>query len=111
MPLARTLKPFFAIIFFLSASKISYQSTAVVYSDYRISPKQSRDSNITVLLRPYTDCLNKTINECGNGTGCIEDSGSVLNARPVKNQAKKINRIARAKFCDPIVDATEYHIN
>ena len=110
MPLARTLKPFFAIIFFLSASKISYQSTAVVYSDYRISPKQSRDSNITVLLRPYTDCLNKITNELGNGTGCIDDSGLVLNTLPVKDQIK-INRIAHAKYRDPVVDATEYHIN
>ena len=51
------------------------------------------------------------MNERGNGTGCIDDSGSVLNTLPVKNQAKKINRIAHAKYRDPVVDATEYHIN
>ena len=55
--------PFFALVFSVSACNTSYQPGAVQYLDYRVSSKEKTDSGLLSLLRPYSDSLNKTMND------------------------------------------------
>jgi len=55
--------PFLALVFSASACKTSYQPGAVQYLDYRINSKEKADSGLLTLLRPYSDSLNKTMND------------------------------------------------
>ena len=41
----------------------SYQSTAVQYNDYRINSSQQKDANLLTILKPYSDSVNKSMND------------------------------------------------
>jgi 2',3'-cyclic-nucleotide 2'-phosphodiesterase (5'-nucleotidase family) len=41
----------------------SYQSTAVQYNDYRIGNSQQKDPNLLTILKPYSDSVNKSMND------------------------------------------------
>jgi 2',3'-cyclic-nucleotide 2'-phosphodiesterase (5'-nucleotidase family) len=53
---------FFAVLFALSC-KTSYQTSAVQYKDYRINTKQPANDEINNLLKPYSDSVNKSMND------------------------------------------------
>lgn len=52
---------FIVLLFF--ACKTGYQPTAVQYKDYRVSPKQPINNELTNLLQPYADSVNKNMND------------------------------------------------
>ncbi|MEO6229961.1 MAG: 5'-nucleotidase C-terminal domain-containing protein [Ferruginibacter sp.] len=54
---------YLSLFFFLSACKTTYQPAAVQYLDYRITPKQTTNSSLDSLLKPYADSVNKTMND------------------------------------------------
>ena len=54
---------FFFIVLLFFACKTVYQPTAVQYKDYRISPKQPINKELTSLLQPYADSVNKNMND------------------------------------------------
>lgn len=41
----------------------TYQSTAVQYNDYRINSSQQKDANLLTVLKPYSDSVNKSMND------------------------------------------------
>lgn len=59
--------PFFILIFILVFTGFScnttYQSQSLEYKTYRISDKQVKDSLVLNFLQPYSDNVNKTMND------------------------------------------------
>lgn len=53
----------FVLVLFVTACKTSYQTSAVQYKDYRINNKQPASSEITTMLKPYADSVNKSMND------------------------------------------------
>ena len=51
-----------AVLFAVSC-KTSYQTSAVQYKDYRINTKQPANDEINNLLKPYSDSVNKSMND------------------------------------------------
>jgi 2',3'-cyclic-nucleotide 2'-phosphodiesterase (5'-nucleotidase family) len=51
-----------AVLFAVSC-KTSYQTSAVQYKDYRINTKQAGNAEINDLLKPYSDSVNKSMND------------------------------------------------
>ena len=49
--------------FFLFSCKTIYQPHTVQYKDYRINKQHSADSQMNVLLKPYSDSVNKNMND------------------------------------------------
>ena len=54
---------FFSIVLLFFACKTVYQPTAVQYKDYRVSAKQPINNELTGLLKPYADSVNKNMND------------------------------------------------
>lgn len=54
---------FFAFLIFISACKTAYQPAKVYFADYRVSSKQTGDKALVSLLQPYSDSINKTMND------------------------------------------------
>ncbi len=54
---------FFAFLFLISACKTAYQPAKVQFVDYRVSSKQTGDKALVLLLKPYSDSINKTMND------------------------------------------------
>lgn len=52
-----------ATFFSFSACNTSYQASSVQYLDYRISNKLEEQAAIDSLLKPYSDSVNKTMND------------------------------------------------
>jgi 2',3'-cyclic-nucleotide 2'-phosphodiesterase (5'-nucleotidase family) len=48
---------------FISSCTTTYQSTAVQYKDYRITQTAPVNPGLTVMLKPYTDSINKSMND------------------------------------------------
>lgn len=55
--------PFFIIICLLAACKTTYQPTSVQYKDYRIAQQQPANNELTAMLQPYADSVNKNMND------------------------------------------------
>lgn len=51
-----------ALLFGVSC-KTAYQTSAVQYKDYRINTKQPANAEINDLLKPYSDSVNKSMND------------------------------------------------
>ena len=51
------------VLLFAVSCKTSYQTSAVQYKDYRINTKQPANSEINDLLKPYSDSVNKSMND------------------------------------------------
>ena len=51
------------LVVLLAACNTLYQPAQLVYDDYRISAQQPKDSGMLQMLAPYTDSLNKSMNE------------------------------------------------
>ena len=60
LPLPVSLLFFVLLIF---GCKTFYQPTAVQYKDYRVSPRQPINNELTNLLQPYADSVNKNMND------------------------------------------------
>lgn len=61
MPTKKYLPLIFAVL--LAACNTLYQPTQLVYDDYRITAQQPKDSTMVRLLAPYSDSINKSMNE------------------------------------------------
>lgn len=60
----RIVSIFFSLLLFLSVSCSKYyQPGSVAYKDYRISNFSKKDSAISNLLKPYSDSVNKSMND------------------------------------------------
>jgi len=59
--------PIFYLIFFAAffaiSCKTAYQPQSVQYKDYRITERQPASSEINALLKPYSDSVNKNMND------------------------------------------------
>lgn len=55
--------PFFVLLFFAAACKTSYQTSNLQYKDYRINNKQPANNELNNLLKPYSDSVNKSMND------------------------------------------------
>ncbi len=53
---------FIGVLFAVSC-KTAYQTSAVQYKDYRINTKQPANTEINNLLKPYSDSVNKSMND------------------------------------------------
>ncbi len=53
----------FCFINFITSCKTYYQPQSVVYNDYRILSKSKQDSTLIKLLKPYSDSVNKSMND------------------------------------------------
>lgn len=53
----------FAAILFFTACHTSYQPQTVQYKDYRIKPDQRPVNELSTLLKPYSDSVNKNMND------------------------------------------------
>lgn len=53
----------FALLFFSTACKTSYQTSSLQYRDYRINNKLSASNDLNNLLKPYSDSVNKSMND------------------------------------------------
>lgn len=51
------------LVLLLAACNTLYQPTQLVYDDYRITAQQPKDSNMLQMLEPYSDSINKSMNE------------------------------------------------
>ena len=56
-------QPLFAVILFILSCHSTYQPQAVQYKDYRIAPGQSSSNEMNALLKPYSDSVNKSMND------------------------------------------------
>lgn len=54
---------FFLITIAAFSCKTPYQSQSLQYNDYRITSAQSKDTELTQLLKPYSDSVNSSMNE------------------------------------------------
>lgn len=52
----------FFFVVFLTSCHTSYQTKSVKYQDYRITQKQVSSTDVNVLLKPYADSVNKSMN-------------------------------------------------
>jgi 2',3'-cyclic-nucleotide 2'-phosphodiesterase (5'-nucleotidase family) len=52
-----------AFLPFITACSNSFQTSKVQYKDYRINTKQPANKNLTSMLQPYADSVNKTMND------------------------------------------------
>lgn len=62
----RKISIVFAGLFAISLSiscKLAYQAQSVKYIDYRITPGNAQDSSIIALMRPYSDSINRSMND------------------------------------------------
>ena len=64
MPVKKTAIFFvFLVTTFLFSCNTGYRARSVQYKDYRISNSNQPDSGLLVLLQPYTDSVNKSMND------------------------------------------------
>ena len=54
---------FFILLFIISSCSTGYRSTQVEYKDYHVAATASADSSLVLLLQPYTDSVNKSMND------------------------------------------------
>ncbi len=63
----RKLPIFFSLVFFIlffsPACKTVYQPKAVQYADYRFLPGSAKDSGMLLMLRPFADSVNSSMND------------------------------------------------
>jgi 2',3'-cyclic-nucleotide 2'-phosphodiesterase (5'-nucleotidase family) len=62
----RKIAPLFflySVLVFSVSCKTIFQPASVQYKDYRISNKQPLTNELTMLLQPYTDSVNKSMND------------------------------------------------
>ncbi len=93
------------IVFLFFACKTVYLPTAVRYKDYRISPKQPINNELTNLLQPYADSVNKNMNDVV-ATAAIElekkqpegKLGNVMADAMLKQAKEKFNTSVDASF-------------
>ena len=64
-------RPLFSIFFLilLASCKTAFQPVNAVYEDYRITSQLPQDSALSMLLKPYKDSLDKTMNEIVGNVG------------------------------------------
>ena len=55
--------PLFLCLFFAAACNTTYQTSTVQYKDYRISSKQPASNELSSMLKPYADSVNKSMND------------------------------------------------
>lgn len=55
--------PLFVCLFFAAACNTTYQTSTVQYKDYRISSKQPASNELSSMLKPYADSVNKSMND------------------------------------------------
>jgi 2',3'-cyclic-nucleotide 2'-phosphodiesterase (5'-nucleotidase family) len=55
--------PFFFSLIFILSCKTAYQPVSVQYKDYRITKEQAANNELNVLLKPYSDSVNLTMND------------------------------------------------
>ena len=53
----------FIAAFFAVSCKTPYQPQSVQYKDYRITEKQPASKELNDLLKPYSDSVNKNMND------------------------------------------------
>lgn len=53
----------FAAVFFAVSCNTAYQTSGVKYTDYRINNKQPANGRLNDLLKPYSDSVNKSMND------------------------------------------------
>ena len=51
----------FSVIIFLVSCKTVYQPQSVTYVDYRLNQNNKQNNNVTALLQPYADSVNKSM--------------------------------------------------
>ncbi len=54
---------FFVSLVFAVSCKTAYQPQSVQYKDYRISEKQTANAELSAMLKPYSDSVNKNMND------------------------------------------------
>ncbi|MBL0145081.1 MAG: hypothetical protein IPP48_04295 [Chitinophagaceae bacterium] len=54
---------FFVLLVALFSCQTIYQPQSVKYNDYRVTQRNSQDSNVIQLLKPYADSVNKSMND------------------------------------------------
>ena len=54
---------FIFLLFIITSCNTGYRSTQVEYKDYRVVEPVAVDSSIVSLLQPYTDSVNKSMND------------------------------------------------
>ena len=54
---------FLPLVFAVLSCHTSYQSRSVQFDQHRITPAKKQDEKINALLRPYTDSVNKSMND------------------------------------------------
>ena len=57
------VKLFFVVALFATSCKTAYQPQSVQYKDYRITQKQPASNELNALLKPYSDSVNKNMND------------------------------------------------
>lgn len=55
-------QPVLFFTFLVTSCHTAYQPQSVKYQDYRITQKQTSSNEITILLKPYSDSVNNTMN-------------------------------------------------
>ncbi|HOZ78472.1 MAG TPA: 5'-nucleotidase [Ferruginibacter sp.] len=55
--------PLFLCLFFAVSCDTAYQTSTVQYKDYRISSKQPASNELSSMLKPYADSVNKSMND------------------------------------------------
>jgi len=55
--------PLFLCLFFAVSCDTAYQTYTVQYKDYRISSKQPASNELSSMLKPYADSVNKSMND------------------------------------------------
>jgi len=56
-------QPFFVVLLFNISCRSAYQTESVQYNEYRITQNSSSANKMTALLKPYSDSVNKSMND------------------------------------------------
>jgi 2',3'-cyclic-nucleotide 2'-phosphodiesterase (5'-nucleotidase family) len=90
---------------FTWSCKTPYQSSTIVYNNYRISAQQQKDSSLNSLLKPYTDSVNKNMNDViGHVETTLEKAlpestlGNFMADAMLKEATRKFNKPVDAAF-------------
>ncbi len=73
MRLASIHKLFFVAAFFVVSCNTTYLPHSVQYKDYRITEKQNSNNEINAMLKPYSDSVNKNMNDVIAVAGMVLD--------------------------------------
>ena len=92
-------------VLFAASCKTAYQTSAVQYKDYRINTKQPVNAEINDLLKPYSDSVNKSMNDVVAVAGITLDKnqpegtlGNLLADAMLAKAKEKFNTNVDASF-------------